>query len=124
MAEIVVERVAVTTTGSAGSATGSASSGVLNGLLLDIYLDFHASAPAGTTDTTVAYADRGGNVWAIANSATDVLVAPRVKPVDNANAAITNAHDRFALSGKLTVSVAQSDALTDCLVAYIRYLRG
>lgn len=124
MAEIVVERVAVTTTGSAGSAVGSASSGVLNGFLLDIYLDFHASAPAGTTDTTVAFADRGGNVWAIANSATDVLVAPRVKPVDNANAAITDANDRFALSGKLTVSVAQSDALTDCVVAYIRYLRG
>ena len=124
MAEIVTERVAVTTTGSAGSATGSGTSGVMNGFLLDIYLDFHASAPAGSTDTTIAYADRGGNIWAIANSSTDVLVAPRVKPVDNANAAITNAHDEFALSGKVTVSLAQCDALTDAVVAYIRYLRA
>ena len=122
MASVITERVAVTTAGGAGVATGSAISGALNGELLDIYLDFHASAPA-TTGTTIAYTDRGGNVLAVANANTDALYAPRVAPVNNANAAITNAHDRFALSGRLTVSVAQSDALTDCVVAYIRYLR-
>ena len=124
MSEVVVHKVSVTTTGSDGSATGSANSPSMNGLLLDIYLDFHGSAPAGTTDTTISYEDRGGNIWAITDSATDVLVAPRVKPVDNANSAITNAHDKFALSGKLTVTVAQCNALTGAVVAYIRYLRG
>lgn len=120
--EIAQEVVKVTTAGVAGSATGSGTSVVLNGLLLDIFLDYHASCPA-TADVTVAYAERGGNVAVMANSATDVLLTPRVKPVDNANAAITNAHDRFPLNGRLTVSVAEADALTDCVVAYIRYLR-
>ena len=120
--EIVTERVAVTTTGVAGSATGSGTSSAINGLLMNIYLDYHASAPA-TTDVTVAYATRGGNVLAVSDNATDGLYHPRAKPVDNANTAITDAHDKFALNDALTVSVAQSDALTDCVVAYIRYLR-
>lgn len=117
------EVVTVTTTGSAGSASGSATSGVMSGFLLDVYLDFHASAPA-TTDTTIAYAQPAlGNVLVVSNSATDALIAPRVKPVDNANTAITNAFDRFPLNGTLTFSLAQCDALTGALVATIRYLR-
>lgn len=121
--EIVTEKVVVTTTGSAGSATGSTDSETLHGLLLDVYLDYHASAPGATTDVTIAFKTRGGNVLVVSNSATDGLYHPRAKPVDNANGAITNAHDRFALNDKLTVSVAQSDALTACVTAYIRYLR-
>lgn len=124
MAEICVERVAVTTTGSAGSASGSTNSNPLNGQLMAIYLDFHASAPGATTDTTIAYAARGGNILAVSNSATDAMFHPRAAPVNNANTAITNAHDRFPLCGELTVSIAQSNALTDCVVAYIWYLRG
>lgn len=111
--------VPVTTTGSAGSATGSADTPLLTGELLDVYLDFHASAPA-TTDTTIAFSTRGGNVLAVANSATDGMFHPRCKPVDNANAAITNAHDKFFLNDKLTVSLAQCDALTAAVTAYIR----
>lgn len=122
MAEICTAQVTVTTTGDAGSATGSADSEALHGFLLDVYLNFHASAPA-TTDTTVAYKTQGGNVLVVTSSATDVLLAPRVKPVDNANSAITNAHDKFPLNGPLTFSLAQCDALTGALVATVRYLR-
>lgn len=121
--EIHVESVAVTTTGEAGSASGSADSVVLHGYLLDVYLDYHASAPGATTDVTITYKDRGDTILAVANNATDGRYAPRQKPVDNANAAITNAHDRFPLNGKLTVAVAQSDALTACVTAHIRYAR-
>jgi hypothetical protein len=117
-----MERVSVTTTGSAGSASGSATTAALEGLLLDIYLDYDASAPA-TTDVTIAYADRASNILVVSDNATDGLYAPRVKPVDNANAAITNAFDYFPLNGRLTVSVAQSNALAPCVTAYIRYLR-
>jgi hypothetical protein len=120
--EIVTERVSVTTTGAAGSAAGSGDTPSMIGELLDIYLDFHASAPA-TTDVTISFKDRGGNVWAASNVNTGVLVHPRAKPVDNANAAIADAHARFALSGALTVTLAQCDALTNAVVAYIRYLR-
>lgn len=118
---IYQEVVRVTTTGSAGAATGTATSQAMDGYLLDIYLDFHASAP-GTTDVTIAYdTPARGNVFARSDSATDGFFAPRVAPVSNANAAITNAYDRFPLNGALTVSLAQCDALTDAVVAYIRY---
>lgn len=122
MPSIQTVALAVTTTGTAGSATGSATSETLFGELLDVYLDFHASAP-GTTDTTIAYATRGGNILVVTDSATDVLIAPRQKVVDNANSAITNSHDRFFLNGPITVSLAQADALTNALVAYLRVLR-
>jgi hypothetical protein len=121
MKNICTTCVKVTTAGGAGAATGSATSGTLVGLLLDIYLDFHASAPA-TTDTTIAYAGLGGSLLVVTDSATDALIAPRQKLVDKANAAITNSFAMFPLNGPLTVSVAQSDALTDCVTAYIRYL--
>ena len=124
MASIEQEVLRITTTGTAGAATGSAKSKAINGFLLDVYLNFHASAPA-TTDTTVAMDEPDlGNLLVVTNSATDALIAPRQKPVDNANVAITNAHDRFPLSGNITISLAGSDALTDALVATIRYLRG
>lgn len=111
--------VAVTTTGSAGSATGSATTETLFGELLDVYLDFHASTPA-TIDTTIAYATRGGNILVVTSSATDALIAPRQKFVDNANTAITNSFGCFPLNGPITVSVAQADALTDAVVVYLR----
>lgn len=117
---IATEVVSVTTTGEDGSGTGSGTGNTLVGFLLDIYLDYHASAPE-TTDVTVAYADRGGNLLAVANSSTDALYTPRATAVTNAAAAITNSHDRFPLNGRLTVSVAGCNALTGAVTAYIRY---
>ena len=122
MSEICQEVVKVTTTGADGSATGSGNSGAMNGFLLDIYLDFNASAP-NTTDVTIAFAGRGGNVLAVSNANTDALYTPRAKPVDNANADITDAHDMFPLNGSLSVAVAGCNALTNAVIAYIRYLR-
>lgn len=125
MSSIQTVRLAVTTTGSAGSATGSTTSETLFGEVLDVFLDFNASTPA-TTDTTIAYASGGaggGNILVVSDSATDARIAPRQKCVDNANAAITNSFDRFWLNGQITISLAQSDALTDAVVAYVRILR-
>lgn len=121
MSDIVTLVVPVTTVGSAGSASGSGSTGAIKGFLLDIYLDFHASAP-GTTDITIALTGRGGNILARSDSAADGLFAPRQKPVDNANAAITNAFEKFALTDGLTISLAQCDALAPAVTAYIRVL--
>jgi hypothetical protein len=122
--EIITEIVTVVTTGSAGSATGSAQTPTMHGYLIDIYLDFNASAPA-TTDVTISYVTTppGGNVLVVSNSATDALIAPRIKPVDNANAAITNAYDYFFVSGKLNINLAQCDQLTPALTAYVRFMR-
>lgn len=123
MAEVAQETIRVTTTGSAGSATGSASSGALSGFLLDCFFDFHASAPA-TTDTTVAYDEPdNGAIIVLTNTATDALHAPRKQASDSAGAAISGIYDLLPLNGRLTVSLAGSDPLTDAVVVRVRYLR-
>jgi hypothetical protein len=119
MSEIAIERVAITTAGSAGSATGSGTTIPINGFLLDVYLDYHASCPA-TADVTIADAVFG-NVVVKSNNATDIWLAPRKDTVDAA-AAATGLYDLIPLNGVLTISVAQVDALTNCLVAYIRWM--
>lgn len=111
--------VAVTTTGSAGSATGNGTSETMLGYLVDVFLDYHASAPS-TTDVTIAFATRGGNILVATDTNTDTLFHPRVKAVDSAGAAITNSHDHVLLNQAVTVSVAGADALAPCVTAYIR----
>lgn len=112
----------IATTGSAGSATGSASTETLFGFLLDIYLDFHASAPT-TTDTTVAFAERGGNLLVVTNSSTDALYTPRVNICDSAAAAVTGVYEPYPLNDALTISLAGCDQLTTAVTAYIRVYR-
>lgn len=116
--------VAVTTTGSAGSATGTGTLTTPGGWIEWLYYDFHASAPA-TTDVTISYADTppGGNLHATSNTATDVLVFPRATCVNNANSAITNSYTRFPAGEAFTVSVAQADALTACVTVYAYVVR-
>jgi len=124
---IQVVPIRVTTTGSAGSATGSADSRhIVRGQVLGVYLNFHASAPA-TTDTTLK--TKGGaapsyDLLVVSNSATDAFLVPRAKPVDNANAAITDAHAPFPVADYLTLSVAGCDALTDAVVGHVLYDDG
>lgn len=52
----------------------------------------------------------------VTNSATDAIIAPALAPVTTANVAITNAHRTIAVNDRITVSLAQSDALTGALV--------
>lgn len=119
MSEIAVERVAITTTGVAGSAAGSGTTIPINGFLLDVYLDYHASCPA-TADVTIAD-PVFGNIVVKSNNATDAWLAPRKDTVDAA-AAATGLYDLIPLNSALTISVAQADALTDCVVAYVRWI--
>ena len=112
--------ITVTTTGAGGAATGSsATTEYIEGYLEDLYINYHASAP-GTTDIIVKQTDRTENLYAKTNSATDVHVAPRMKAVDNAAAAITDSHARFPINGTITVSLAESDALTGAVVVTAR----
>ena len=113
------QTIAVTTTGSAGSATGS-SNALIRGEVLQIFFNFHASAPA-TTDTTVELTDTGMDILVVTSSATDVTLHPRAGLVTAANAAITDGHHPFVSDGLVTVSLAQCDALTDAVVATIWY---
>ena len=122
MGEIV--SVAVTTTGSAGSATGTGTLTTPSGWIEWLRYDFHASAPA-TTDVTIAYADTppGGTIHATTDTATDVTVFPRAGCVTAANAAITNSYTRWPAGEAFTVTVAQSDALTACVTVYAYVVR-
>jgi hypothetical protein len=112
------ETVRVTTTGSAGSASGSATTAAIVGELLNIYLNYHASAPA-TTDTTITAATDGYTIYGVTNTVTDALVAPSAAPATTAGAAITNAHRPIAVGDRVTIALAQCDALTDALVATV-----
>lgn len=116
--------VAVTTTGSAGSATGTGTLVTPSGWIEWLRYDFHASAPA-TTDVTLSYADTppGGTIHATTDTATDVTVFPRATCVNSANSAITNSYTRWPAGEPITVSVAQSDALTACVTVYAYVVR-
>jgi hypothetical protein len=125
MSEICIEKVSVTTTGSAGAATGSGNTAVMHGYLLDVYLDYHASAPGATTDVAITYsAPAFGTLVTNSDSVTDVLLTPRVQACDSTATAISGVYEMYPLNGRLTVTVSQSNALTDCVVAYVRYLNG
>ena len=119
MSEIACQSIAITTTGSAGSATGSGASIPIMGFLLDVYIDYHASAPA-TTDVSLSI-PTFGNVLVRSNSATDGWFAPRKQVCDPA-AADAGLYDLIPINSAITVSVAQADALTDCVVVTIRWI--
>lgn len=120
---IITYAVTVTTTGGAGAATGTATSETIVGELVDIYLDFHASAPA-TTDTTIASTNaQQGTIMTKANSATDALFTPMRLATDAAGASIAGVYRPWFLNAPVTVSLAQCDALTGAVVAYIRVAR-
>ena len=123
------ERIAVTTTGSAGSATGAANStNTISGRILKVRLDFHASAPA-STDVTIT--ERIGSTdWETihteSNSGTDVTRYPRRAVDDAAENTVTydgtnEIYEPFVVDGYVRVAVAQSNALTDCVVVTVVY---
>ena len=118
--QIVTIAVPVVTSGGAGVATGQADSQPLTGFLLDVFLSFGA-APA-TTDTTISYTLQGGNICVLTNVNTNQVVAPRRQNVDNAGALIAGSYDYFPLNGPVRVALAQADALSPALTAFVRVL--
>lgn len=116
-------QVKVSTTGSAGSASGSAVLALPLCELVAVYLDYHASAPA-TTDVTITSPGNPAAVTILtrSNSATDGWFYPSINLHDNTAAAVTGAYAAPPIHGNLSVSVAQADALTDCVIldVYVR----
>ena len=118
---IIVEEITVTTTGSSGSATGTEYSNVVTGYLLDLAVNYHASAPA-TTDITIT-GGQGETLYSKSNSATDTAILPiRQQATDNTGAAISGAYVNMPVTGKITVTLAQCDALTGAAVVTVRIL--
>lgn len=119
MSQILSQTVKITTVGADGAAVGSAETHELEGLLLDVHLNYHASCPA-TADVTISD-PTFGNIVVKSNNATDIWLAPRKDTVDAA-AAATGLYDLVPVNTKLTIAVAQANALTDCLIATIRWI--
>lgn len=117
---LYAEQVTVTTAGSAGSATGSADSEHIRGEILGILANYHASTPA-TADLTVEMKTSGIDLYAKSNSATDAFVVPVIFGVDNADTALTSdvTPQHYCVADKVTVTLAQGDALTGAVVVTI-----
>lgn len=120
------QRIAVTTTGGAGVSAGTATGDIIfRGKLHAVYLDYHASAPA-TTDVTISIASPvGATLLTVTDNVTDGWYLPRNGTCDNAGAARlyaaggTAVAEAMPVCGKITVAVAQSNDLTDCVVAHV-----
>lgn len=118
---ILSETVNVTTAGSPGSATGNTASTALQGYLLGVHLNYDAAAPA-TTDVTVSYATpSAGNIVVVSNNNTDKFYPVRIQAVDAAAAGISGEYDRPPIFGTIDIAVAQSDAITNCVIATLIY---
>jgi len=118
----------VTTTGSDGAALGTAESELaIIGRIIAVVLDYHASAPGGTTDVTLYQTDTPINlILSYADSATDICLHPRKQSCEVDGTALTydgtyKVTEPFVVYGKLTLAVAESNALTDCVAAWIYY---
>ena len=112
-------QVGVTTAGSAASATGTAYFYGARGVLARLSGNWHASAPGATSDVTIVETWAGGSrtLYTKSNAVTDFDFVPQVAAADNTGTAIAGAYGMIILNGgTITVTVSQSDALTDCLI--------
>ena len=118
----------VTTTGGDGVATGTATTPLaVSGKVWAVVLNYHASAPGATTDVNLYMALAPTDlILDYDDSATDVTLYPRKQVCEADGTALTfdgsyKITDYFVVHGKLTLAVAQCNALTDAVVAYIFY---
>lgn len=132
MSTIEQVALAITTTGSAGSASGSAVSHVFAGgaRVLRVWWDYHASTPA-TADASLYETALGatlGAIDALANSTTDAVRYPRLSNFHDTSGASLSANEQtecyhVPAGGTLTAALAQGDALTDAATCYVLYER-
>lgn len=108
-------RIAVTTTGSAGSATGTAySARPVCGEVYAIRVDWHGDAP-GTSDIVVSVEADANHpevtLYDKDDANTDLWVYPQVQATDTAGAAIDGVYGRILATGRIKVVVEGCDAL-------------
>ena len=119
MSEIFTQQVSITTSGGAGAAGGTGYVTGIQGFLLDVYLNYHGSCPA-TADVQITH-PTFGIVVQNDNSKTDVWLSPRKQTCDQAGAD-TGSYELIPINDTLTITVAEADALTACLVATVRWM--
>ena len=120
------EKITITTTGSAGSASGSATtSAVICGQIVRVDVDYHASTPA-TADITLKEVDDqiDTSVVTKADSTTDAQYYPTVQLTASDGTARTMDGTRplvnyYPVCDRMIASLAQGDALTGAAVVMI-----
>jgi hypothetical protein len=118
--------IAVTTTGSDGSATGTAySSRPINGRVQAIRVDWAATAPASSDIDVVAESDDDHPEIALYdkdNAATDLWVYPRVQSTDTAGSGISNEYQHLVVPGqRIEVVVGGCNALDPAVTVTVIY---
>ena len=116
-----VRQIKVSGAGSAGSTSGSAVEPVPFSTLYAIYFDF-TSAPS-TMDTTVKSPGNGDlpsvTILTLTNVNSDAWYYPRRNLEDNVGAAEADAWGEYFVSGSISIDIAQADAVTDEVVAWV-----
>lgn len=117
------KEIRVTTVGADGSATGTATSERIVGQIVGIEVDWHASAPSGTSDITIEGGTTGLDLYAKANATTDVNKVPGAYGLDLAGSALSGdvSPQKLCIAEGVKVTVAQSNALTDCVIVRVTY---
>lgn len=121
---VQLAKIAVTTTGSAGSASGTAySTSPVFGEVYAVRVDWHASAP-GTSDIDVTIESDDSRpavtLYDKDDANTDIWVYPQVQATDVAGAAITGVYQRLlSVGGRVKVVVGGCDALTNAVIVYV-----
>ena len=114
----------VTTTGSAGSASGSGHLSLPISRLVAVHLNYDSAAPGGTTDVTITAPGNPASrtLLTVSNNATDGWYFPKEQDMGNTGSLITGSYSDPLIHDSLDMAVAQSDALTDAVVATV-YVR-
>jgi hypothetical protein len=123
---MICVRIPVTTTGANGSALGSTTVSIQphSGVLHAVYLDYHADAPGATTDVTISQASGPAlALLTVSDNVTDGWYLPRRGTCGVTGTALSygdgyTVNEPQPVTGGLTVAVAQSNALTNCVVAW------
>ena len=117
----------VTTTGSSGAASGSAATPqAISGRIIAVVLDYHASAHANTQVELYMTTTPVFKILDYDTHNTDITLYPRKQASLNEGTLLTydgtyKVTEPYAVHGELTMAVALSNALTDCVTAYIFY---
>lgn len=126
MSLIRSKTIAVTTSGSNGSATGNADSAAFAGEIVGAYLNYSATAPA-TTDLVIKEKSSGVEIYRRNNANSDTYVAPRALAVDatGANILASETNGRhpvpFVVDQGVNVDIAGANAETNHVVVTVLY---
>ena len=120
---VEIHKIAVTTTGSNGSATGTGySTRAVNGEVRALKVDWGATAPGATSDIDVVVESDDNRpevaLYSKDDSATDAWVYPKVQSTGVDGVAVAAQYQHPLANGRLKVSVAGCNALDPAVTVY------